>query len=136
MSLAIRRAVGSEIEIPAQSSPRGEKCPRCVSIVKARILDERGGHALMETVIAARSVCSIMVVSCRMRGLRRMSVQKLCYLLLISFSLTNSTTLFFLSFFSLAPTEAAEIQFQSQGHYQEILETRGDEKGRKRQPQA
>jgi hypothetical protein len=38
-----------------------------------------------------------------------------------------------LTFFSLAPTEAAEIQLQSQEPYQEILETRGDEKGRKQQ---
>ena len=54
--------------------------------------------------------------------------------LTLSLSLANSTTLFFLSFFSLAPTEAAERQVQRQGQcqkqYQESLGTTGDEKGR------
>jgi hypothetical protein len=54
--------------------------------------------------------------------------------LTLSLSLANSTTLFFLSFFSLAPIEAAERQVQRQGQcqkqYQEGLGTMGDEKGR------
>ena len=62
-------------------------------------------------------------------------VKKLCYLLLLFVSLLLSQLhSFFLSFFSLAPTEAAERQVQCQGQCQkqcqESLGTTGDEKGR------
>jgi hypothetical protein len=54
--------------------------------------------------------------------------------LTLSLSLANSTTLFFLSFFSLSPTEAAVRQVQRPGQCQkqnqEGLGTTGDEKGR------
>ena len=143
MSLAIRRAVEARSLLDDHcfvhcfTHPNIREltntpwCIHCVSSVAMVNKHKHFTNAVVATVIARKCVWTVMAACSRMRRRRSRSVKKLFYLLLlfVSLLLTQLHSIF-LSFFSLAPTEAEDSQKQCQKQCQKRLGTTGDEKGR------